>query len=391
MVRSVAVDPSDRTPPAPSRNLFLASSPRHLLLAAGLALEAGPESSSVLLFIEHVRAEAVTRYLELVGGWTSSPFGRLERLRADWRPELGEGAFRGFRKRACKRRFRDENRRTLDALVEEVRPTHVYVGCDNYYESQYLLRRAKAADPGVRGALLEDGTAVYDYDFRRRPLRRQRDLVRRLSYGSWWRPCPIIGTSGWLDEAWVAFPELVLEELRGLDLFQLPAATFRGPAFRELAAAAGERFGVDLDAIRRASLVVVLTRSMVAARIPGYADTVVALVESFLEAGETVAVKYHPRETDKGFVPLAGRSGVHEIAGELLFEFVVALVESDELTVVGDVSTALLATRWLHPGVRLFALRHGTDGPGSDYLAKPFRALDIPVESDPRRIRAAYF
>ena len=378
---------------SPSRNVYLASSPRHLLLAAGLALEAGAGSTNALYFVEHVRADAVARYLDLVRNWGASPFDEVRPLRGDYRPELERAGAtaRGLHKRALKRRFREENRVLLEERVEQEPPTRVFVGCDNFYESQLLLWKAKAADPAARGILLEDGTAIYDYEFRKRPLSRPRDWLRRVSYGPWWKSCPIIGTSGWLDEAYVAFPELVLEELQGLELHKLSASTFKGPAFRELARATAESFGVDLEPIREASLIVVLTRSTVAARIPGYAETIVELCETFLEMGETVAVKYHPRETDKDFVPLLGRPGIHEIPSAVLFELVVTLVESPNLTVVGSVSTALLATRWLHPSVRILALRHGTDGPGSDYLAKPFKALDIPVVSDPRSIREAYF
>lgn len=377
--------------------LFLASSPRHALLAAGAAL-AEPAVDSHLYVIEHLPRPSVTTWLEVLGGWEASPFRSLTRLAGDWRAEAPEG--RGLARLAWKRatlaRYRRANRRALARDVERLAPSAVWVGTDTYLEAQWALARAKRRDPAARGAYLEDGTAAYARTFRESrasrlfALRRLRDAARRARYGSFWRPAPVPGTSPWIDEAWLAFPELAVAELAGKELRALAPEPFRGAAFRSLAERAARALGADPARLAETSLVLALTRSTVAKRLPRYAESVRELVRELTASGRRVAVKHHPREGDPDFLPLRGIEGVDVVPAALPLELLLLLSRAPELAVVADVSTALLAARWLRPDARVVALRTAPSGTeAGEYLRRELAALGVPVVDEPRGVRAA--
>jgi hypothetical protein len=365
-----------------------ASAPRHVFLFAGLALSR-PDARHRLFFIEHVPAETVREQLALLADWPGSPFEHAQRLEADWRPALAAGS---AGKRTLKRGFRVRNRAVIEREIAEHPPRALYVPCDNYFESQLALHLATRRDPTVERVYVEDGTAAYEYSYQRQHLEHlPREWLRKLTIGPWWRPCGLVGTSGWLQRGYVAFPELAHPKLRRLELEALPREAFGSPAMLDLARRTATRFGVDVERVANADLLVAVTNSKWARLLPAYRETMVAICESMLSAGKSVALKLHPRERESDPLGLAGRPGVYCVAPQLPFEMLVLLAGAQRLTVVGDASTALLATRWLRPDVRVIALRQAASGPARDYLARTFGALAIPIESEPRRLLEKHF
>jgi hypothetical protein len=379
--------------------IYVSSTPHHILLSAAIALTEKSTTDGHLLVVEHHSAASVRQYVSVLERWEDSPFTTVEVLRSDYRPHLGGSKWpvRDLKRMLVKKRFRAANRRKLDDAIERWRPRRVYVGADSYFEGQYALYRAKAADPATRGIYVEDGTAAYDYTFKvegfRGTLERIKSLGKKLRFGPWWRHVVHPGTSDLIDESWVAFPDLVIEELARKPLHALPSDTLERPAFRSLMTALGNEFGVDVEKMRRASLIVALTRSSVAKLLPGYEETMRKLCHELAEAGHMVAVKYHPREYDERFVRLPEHENLYVVPPRILFEALVSLPEDPGFTVIGDVSTALIATRWLRPSARVIAVRHvvGGDRAAAAYLAATFAALGIHDESEASSIPGRYF
>ena len=98
----------------------------------------------------------------------------------------------------------------------------------------------------------------------------------------------MVGSSGWLEEGYVAFPELVIDELKKLRLHPLSREVFLTPEFGELARSMAEHFGVELDRLNDVSLVVIVTRSGVARFLPGYSETISRLCASVVAAGRKI-------------------------------------------------------------------------------------------------------
>ncbi len=378
-------------------HVFFASSPRHVLIAAGVALSDAVEGDAHLYFIEHIPRADVEEWLEILAGWSESPFRSVTRLGGDWRAALGDGGTlpRFVAKRLVKSRLRRANRALLADDFSKLTPEKVWVGCDTYYESQLALSFAKRHRPGARGAYLEDGTAAYARTFREgrlsRLLRLKRvgDLAKRLTYGSWWRGVRVQGTSPWIDEAWLAFPELAIADLAGKELHTLAPEAFSGAAFRGFAERAARAFGADPEALASTSLILVATRSTVARYVPGYVESMRLLVSELVDSGVRVAVKLHPREPEPDFLSFRGQVGVDIVPGALPFELLLRLVRDPEPFVIGDISSALLSARWLRPDARVIALRSAPEGsPAGRYLEHELTELGIPIARDPCAVAA---
>ncbi len=376
-------------------NYFIASSPRHVLLQASLALAQCRGRSNRLYLTEHIPAAGVGAYLDALAGWKSSPFEHVAYLEADWRPHVAAlpNPWRVVAKRRLKWRFRADNRRRLDADLRSHPPQAIYVSCDNFYESQYLLHRASRANSLVRRIYVEDGTSAYEYTFRESPLRnRLKDLRRAVNYGLWWRPCSLPGASGWLEEGYLAFPELAHEKLKALRLHQLPADGLLVPEMLELARLLGLRFELDVERVRRAEVIVAVTNSRWSHLLPDYRQNMARICEHLLGAGKSLVLKQHPGDVVRSDpLGLGERQGIYVAPQALPFELLMMLAERDDATVVGDASTALLSTRWLRPGARVIALRHAPGGIDGTYLERVFRSIDVTVETELARVPEKYF
>ena len=373
------------------RNFFLASSPRHLFLFAGLALERS-DARNVLFFVEHIPAAGVTAYLDLLAAWSASPFAECHRLEADYRPLLTARSG-GPGKKALKRVFRQRNRERIEAAVQSSSPpTSVYVGCDDFYESQYLLHRARQMNSACRLIYVEDGISAYDYSYQNTHIRNlPKEWIRALRYFPWWRPCTLPGTSGWLEEGYVAFPELVMDKFKHIGLRELPRNCFLGDEIRQLAGLMADAFGVDSQALGDADLLVAVTNSKWGRLLPGYQDTMRGICESLLLAGKRVAVKPHPREKESDPLCLGEHPNLYRVPSQAMFEILILLADNPKLVVIGDASTSLVATRWLRPEAKVIALRHDPQGIDGRYMERTFRAIGIRIEDEPRHVPERYF
>lgn len=369
-------------------NYFLASSPRHLLLFAGLALERAANAHNRLFFIEHIPAAGVAAYLDMLRQWPDSPFDQCIALEADYRPQLVTGDSKSSRK-SLKKAFRKRNRDLLERALAESPPDAVYASCDDFFESQYLLHRTQQLNPQRRAIYVEDGVSVYEYSYQRTHLRnRPKEWIRAVRYFPWWRPSPLPGASGWLTEGRVAWPALVLAPFRRMDLSELPRDLFLTDQFRRLARIMGAGFNVDVDAVTEADVLIAVTHSKWSGLLPGYRDRMRGICHELLDAGKRVAVKPHPRDPDPDPLGLADHPNLYRVPPGVMFEILVVLAETSGLFVVGDASTSLVATRWLRPDADVIALRHDPDGVDGNYLEQLFSAIGVDTITNPAALTA---
>lgn len=367
-------------------NYFLASSPRHLLLFAGLALESSAGDDNRLFFIEHVPAADVATYLDAVAIWTASPFTSAEPLAADYRSVIARGHASKSR-RAYKVDFRRQNRARLDARLADAVPDAVFVGVDNFYEAQYLLHRSGRLNPARRGVYVEDGVSVYDYSYRKTFIRTHpKEWMRAVRYFPWWRPSPLPGASSWLSEGHVAFPDLVLEPFRRKRLHALPRRRYLSVEFRNLAGVIAASFGVDRSRLAETDVLIAVTHTKWGSLLPGYRETMRRICRSLLAAGKRVAIKPHPRDPNQNALELDEHPNLYRVPGQAMFEVLMVLTDHPRLLVIGDASTSLVAAKWLRPDAEVLALRHAPDGIDARYLQRVFEGIGVTIETDTRAL-----
>ncbi len=359
-------------------NLYFAFGPRHVFLATGYALHSDARHH---LYVEDgAKSNRETSLADLLEEWPSSPFTSIHKHPT---PTLTPGINKasGRAKRAQERRVTKSRREMIKRLMGEVRPRRVFVGTDSYKNFQYALSLARRCNPAAECIYLEDGTAAYAQAFGPRSQRRRNRcevLLKKLRHGWFWQEIHTLGTSTWIDRALLAFPDLALPALSRKKLERLAVSPYRSQPFTDFVAKTAESFGADLTSLEAASSVVILTKASVAALIPGYAETIRSLCQGLVEQGHLVLLKHHPREQDMDFLTAASMNGCVEVPPGLPFEFLLPLIDHRKMTIFGDVSTTLLASKWLCPELRVRAMRFTGSQETSNYLREVYAALKIP-------------
>ena len=370
--------------------LFLAQTTRHIVLQTGLAAELGGDNE--LCILEHFSPELAARFESAFNAWGASPFRVVDRVAvegASYRHDCSKWE-RHRHKRRWLKQHRKGMRDRIDHFVAARKPTMVCMGYESY-ESQYACYAAKRVNPDCVGAYIEDGTGAYQRSFKRPRSSsgaRLRGALRRLRHGRWWDEVELAGTSRWIDTCYLCFPELALPGLRRKQVRRLDPNVFRTPDFRDFAEHVSRAFELDAQRFRSANALIALSRGTLLDFLPNYEQTLRRLIAALRQRGEHVAVKYHPREVHPNYLELQDADDLYVLPPEIPFELLVLLLDDDGATVIGDVSTALMSTRWLRPGMQPIALQHCRDpsDPAFGYLETEFRQLGILLEPSPEAL-----
>ena len=310
-------------------HLFLASTPFNVLTATMVAL-ALPDSDDKQLWLIDQPA-SLSPFMQAALAWTSSPFTSVR---------LASNKARGLQQKLRRKALLE----TLGRQACELAPSHVYTANDRRIEFQGIMAALSHHGQPAVGHYLDDGT--YTYTGRKTHWLLDKIIDRQLKrwlYGGWWQQPDDIGCSGWIQDAHVAFPSLAHPGLQQKHLLPLPASTDH-PALKQLAQAL-----VDKPKwLEQASLVVVLPHDSVRD-----AQTEAAMLQLATTAGGNVVIKNHPRNAPfANDSPWAGYQLLpSSIPMEMLFPL---LPEGAQLC--GDVSSALLTSRWLRPDIEVTSI-----------------------------------
>jgi hypothetical protein len=350
-----------------SGNLFLANTPLIALESAGLARHV--RSAQLVLSADFDLAPRLAALLER---WPDNPFAAIHLLPGR-QTEHERGATHGRRGLAgllhrvrVKRELRTQTLATLARIDADFQPGAVWIGNDRKVETQYALHLASERVGRRVGQYIDDGLHTYLGRARVRPWARRKDLVvKRLTYGGWWHNTSQSGTTPWIATQWLAFPDEGVDQAPGRGRESLQRAWFSGRPFLRLAVLAAREFGVDRTALRGCAAVLVLPHSNVLRANPGIGAALRAFVDDAAARGQSIAVKYHPREREPDPAGLLEGAGTLALPGALPMELLLPLLPPGAL-LAGEASTALLAARWLRPDLRVLDLGLGR----GDYLER---------------------
>lgn len=311
--------------------LYLPSTPLNFALA--LAHASHNDGEHVLCFLDQRRPSAYLEVLESL----DNPFAAMnEQL-------VPAGLLDRKRERATL--FRQIDRWLVSFDIQAVA-----AGSDRRVEFQYARSRRESEAAGI---YLDDGL----YTYMGRPWRPVKDrldgLLKKLVYGSWWTTPRTLGSSHWIDEAWVFMPDEVHPLLREKKLRQIPADWFNNPLLRHFGEAVLQRLAAPVEKISSASQLLLLTHPNNADKIPGYQTRIMRLLEA--TDGEATVAKYHPRVGNGDPFGVLEKGVSALVPAQAAFEFLLPLLPVGS-RVVGDVSTALLTARWLRPDLDIVAM-----------------------------------
>ncbi|KFN49896.1 hypothetical protein [Arenimonas composti] len=371
--------------------LYLASTPLIAIEAAGAALAAGETAELVL--IEDF--DLAPRFEALLRRWRDNPFRDIHRLPGRY-TEHQRGA--GDRQRGVaallhrvrvKRELRRQTLAKLAAIDAALRPATVWVGNDRKVETQYALHLCAQRSGSRCGRYLDDGLYTYLGDVRQRPLVRRIDwAVKRLTYGRWWQRADQAGTTRWIGESFLAFPDEARDADPGRRRTPLPTAWFANRALLRLCLRAGREFGLDRRALAGCGLVLVLPHSNQLRANPALAAALRELIATLSAGDLRIGLKYHPREVEPDPGDLLRAGDAVALPALLPMELLLPLLPPSTV-LAGEGSTALLAARWLDPWRPVFDLGISRDGYAARARALFARHGIRSVEGDPRALAGA--
>jgi hypothetical protein len=345
-----------------SHSVYFASTILHLYAAASIAAGRKDEIAH-LIFIDQPEDKDYPLY-PIVKSWPSTPFQSVKLL---------PGRFKGL---ANKLKKRKQLFKQLEDIINELKPTNLFVGNDRRIEFQFSMHITETLGLNAKGHYMDEGTFTY---VGRKASSSFSDAIvdnwlKKLSYGLWWKNPQTVGESAWISDIHVAFPQLIDSRLKKKDIQQLDHKQFIGPDILQLSKSILDFYQVDSERFSSLDALFTLPHESLFNQNPGYRNTLLQQIDEMKSQGLKVAAKYHPRNSDPDVLKLA-EAGVDLIPAGVSFEAILPLLPSST-HIIGDLSSTLLISRWLRPELQVTSICAGEGNP--DFL-KLFQALDIDV------------
>lgn len=311
------------------RHLFFASTPFNMLTASMVAFSLPKSDEKHLCLIDQPKQDS--HFVSEIMKWSDSPFNSSQLIS---RKSMGKN----------KRAQRKIAFQLIDSLLANIQPEIIYTGNDRRVEFQYAIAHSGKQTIGI---YIDDGT--YTYLGRKTHYLKDHlldNLVKKLTYGQWWKQPATIGASDWINQCIVAFPEKVTPPLKQKQLQQLPENLDKAE-FRVLAEKCMFHYPETVKALATLETVVLLPHESVFDH-----SMLIAINMQVSAQPGIVGIKHHPRTTDRSWFSLGS---FIELPGDIPMEVILPLLNR-HCQIIGDVSTALLTAKWLRPEMDVTAI-----------------------------------
>lgn len=317
--------------------LILVSTFRHFYMSIGLALNS-PGIRFYLMFIDQVNDGCQNKVFTAAKA-IGAPFFAVDCL-----PAKSAGQ--------KKSEVRSLGFAQLREVLAEIKPNEIITGNDRRLEFQYAMHFCRShLKLSVKGAFIDDGTGSY-ISFQNNLLRKLTDkyidsALKKIAYGNWYRRPEVFGASSWVDICYLAHPELIPSSIAHNKIIELKCNYYTSFEAKEYF----ERFSRLLDEVvfpdkAEAGVLFVLPHSSMIDAMYGSTGKLktILLKVATTYPNSKVYFKYHPRELGD---PLSLEEIGYPLTSAIPAELYYSVFDFD--LIVGDVSTALMAAKWLMP------------------------------------------
>jgi hypothetical protein len=309
-----------------STGLFHAQTPYHVITACAISLERGPEAGDHLVLSPSFgKAEALMDALE---HWKACPFESMMLLRPT------------YDRHKYIRRFVSKTRiRHLKQFLKNNRMDEMFVFNTAGAASQALLHFSRKYHDHIETVYVEDGIAAYNSGQEVVRESKRTYQLERLFFGSWYRRVRIMGASDRIDRVMVSFPDQVREALESkpvkrIEFERLMNEKNRSWISEYIYNLSGHLLDIEYDAL----ILITHSDNEMEERYSTMLSTAINVLQ---DQGLKTAIKYHPRETNYGFVDIPG-SKVTILPNQPPIEAYYLLNPHRINYVVGGVSTGLV-------------------------------------------------
>jgi hypothetical protein len=263
----------------------------------------------------------------------------------------------------------------IKELISSTSPDRIFTGSDRRMEFQFAMHQARKLNTNVEGIYMDDGTVSYlGHKSINNIFHRHIDpILKKLVYGFWWKNALTTGSSSWISKAYLAKPEDAHPLLKNKELIALDQDVFTSDEFLEVNAFLIEKYEV-LNSINfnQIKAVLCLPNESFYLKNPEFLVQIKkSILKRFLQ--NEIAIKAHPKSNNMALLSQVFPDSI-PLPNDLGMELLLPKL-SDETSIIGDVSTALLTAKWLKPKVTVQAFE--VDNDISKQLKNLFHSLGI--------------
>jgi hypothetical protein len=241
----------------------------------------------------------------------------------------------------------------LKNILENLKPVEIFTGNDRRLEFQYAIQYAKKnLSKNTIGSYIDDGTGSYIDVKTIHPVKYAADryldtLVKKFAYGNWYKHPKRLGQGPWIERSYLTFPELMVDH-KSLTYVHIPAENYKTTEGTSVIKALVQELGYKLPGLKPGTTLLVLPHTSLIKDMYGSIENFKKQLSQLLKNEDNILVKYHPRDLDD---PYSLKSTATLLPTTVPAEVYLASLEISR--VIGDISTALMAAKWLNPNCQV--------------------------------------
>ena len=339
-------------------NYFFISSPLHFFIATNLAISHQGDNN-IAIFISKNEE-------------TAQQYSKATRHCTDIFQQTYELSVDDEQAKFSKRKVRFAQ---LKALISSTIPDRIFTGSDRRMEFQFAMHQASKVNAEVEGIYIDDGTVSYLGHKSINSIVHQYidPTLKKLIYGLWWKNPLTTGSSSWISKAYLAVPEEAHPLLKTKELIALDQEIFSSQAFLDVNAFLIQKYDT-LNTINFSNVkaVLCLPNESFYLKNPQFLQQIKNTILKHFQP-QNIAIKAHPKSKDMALLTQMFPESI-ALPNTLGMELLLPKLSNDT-SIIGDVSTALLTAKWLKPKVTVQAFEVNSDM--SKQLKKLFHSLGI--------------
>ena len=347
--------------------LFIANSPYHIILSTAFALQHKNIDNIILVIIDFSNSN---RFLQnFFNEWDFNPFKKIYLLE-----RIKKGYFEWF----FKIHFKIMNIYKLKKILRLHSPREIYIFNDLRQDIQSIIRYGNRNN--LKCIYIEDGIGAYAKSKYNDNINLFNILRNKILYGFNYQSTNVIGTTKWINEIFVCFPNMAIEELKLKQIKPIP--------YQWLINLIDMNFFDDVlnfyfvknhKSIDYNYVVIILLDQFIATDDldDTYIKKMISLIKNLLDLDLKVAIKYHPDEIKEYLNDIfKEEENLIVLPKNIASEFFLYNKFTNLKLLIGTQSTALYSSKWItKPKIDVISIYFNT--PPSESIKKLYDKIGI--------------
>ena len=322
--------------------LYLTATPYHILLSSGLALNNNKNKKFLVIRPDFPNYDLIMKSFKM---WKNCPFDDIILLNGNFSPK--------YKKMNSSLKYllsSVDNLNKVKKIPIFKNKANIYVFNDNFPEYQYLCHKNKTG----KNIYVEDGSAAYSYNLRN-TKNYLKHLFDKILFGKWYyRVSELVGTSPYIDECLVFYPNLINKSLKNKKLNKIPNEIFSNLNKYDYIDVLSDVYNISIPNVD--SLIVLERFEYLKENslLDDYLNVINAVITNDLKNNKSILIKYHPREINH-YIDIKDKN-IHYIDQSIPMEVVYLVLKNKKVNCIyGTTSTSLITSKIILPAVKVIS------------------------------------